>query len=504
MSADADKDEERGFEDEDDPDKPSQAADNERAKMVAGILCCCCIILAVVGIVLGVVVFGDEDDPTDPPKADPTPQPTPPVTSLNPTAAPFTLPPTTVPTSAPSGIPTEEGIPAIEIQSSSDTTITTGEGGDEPQGSSEVLQVFQGVDGVESFSLITFNVSELLGTEENIFERAPEDGEGTNETKTATLRLTHVVRDSGDAVSMTVFRLDDAPADVENLTNVTYIDEDGVEGMTFEVAPNATIVEVDVTDLLYGTPTEPAAEERRLEPITDIFTIKIARAAGGEGTDESDSFGSRQSDTPPELIIVEPEPEPHLCDVCPTGSFNNSDTMVDLAGLCVDLREHSRWDFIAGNATEVKCEIIELALINEPIVDKEGCDCLYMDLAEQCGCTNMTDTMPPEGSDAPMPPDDSDVPSGAPMMGEAEVCDVCPEGSFANGDTEIDIAELPLGEALEALVPEGLETISCSLIETALANTAVIDAATCALAVAEFEEPCGCDVEIRRLRKRSV
>lgn len=290
------------------------------------ICCCCCIII---GIIVGVVVFpldnNDDSGGPNPSSSDSSPSdqggvqgptapvtfPTPPPQPLTPSSKPPptdfptlspspTLAPNTVPTPQPSDYPTvaptismapSKTIPEIlGIIPDQDTTVyLDGFFIGEAYGSDDTFLVQHGLAAKEEvpdvISLITFPLIDV-----------PSYDRLTTIKKNAILRLYHQVTtaERGSA-TYTLVRLPETEMAVESFHGYFFKPPDNeteaVVGPSFTVNPEDVVVDIDITSLLFDNQQEDG----------QLFLMLQDR--GPEQPEGGDRFYSRESVTPPQLLI---------------------------------------------------------------------------------------------------------------------------------------------------------------------------------------------------------
>jgi hypothetical protein len=290
---------------------------SNRRAIICCLLCCCVLILAGIGAILGLVVFGNDDDNKDDgPKA-----PTPAQVNNVPTSAPFqfttpapvvitpsptnfpsdmatkspTRKPSPYPTIAPStsAAPTAELPEEIVLPTYADSSIQDGLETDTIFGLEDTLYIQNGEldtqDNLNSYAAISFDLTKLplLAM---LFEG----------NKTATLTLHHVPSDlERDPVEITVFRFPKTEMEIETLNSRIFqtLDKDKVKGSTFSVAPSDEQVQVDITDLVYGI------DGREAE--TQLF-LQLKNDGAIQTRKTGDTFYSREYQKgafPPQVIF---------------------------------------------------------------------------------------------------------------------------------------------------------------------------------------------------------
>jgi len=327
-----------------------------REKMLAGaVLCWCCLCLIIIGVVLGVLLGGKNDDDggnkriTGRPTPHPTlaPQPLPPslitekpvrtvIPEINATYSP-TIHPTREPTFSPtiSSVPTIVIPETLTIPADQDTYINLdGEYmGDENGKLTEFLvqhgpvkdEAVPDTIGLVSFPFLDGVVpafQRLKDDNGNIDIDIDGNGNGNGNRPRAILRLFHVARQQrGDdteadrragkipAATYTILRIPQTRMAIQYLHGYFFQppsdDTDGVVvGPTFEVALNATVVDVDVSDLLFGYEYEPGREEREQERLGNV-------RPGGRRDSQRDSQEHDQQ-SKPERRQKQPEPDQML------------------------------------------------------------------------------------------------------------------------------------------------------------------------------------------------
>ena len=237
---------------------PKAASENSKKYVTAGIGCCC-IILAIVGIILGTVVFKKDDNPAPPTVAPVAPTFAP----VSPTPAPVA--PSLAPTIAPTAYPDEFPV----IVSNGDSHFNS-EGAVVNTAADVLFLVKQG------FVLIGFNTSELAALIPTLVGR----------DFSASLRLAHLAGAFDFTVSSLLAEL---PGPIETLENFTLSPDDLSAPLTAtgSLDPPSTI-EVDVTDLLFSAGT---MIRRRTKEVPEEITFVLQNADVAEILE----FTSRES-----------------------------------------------------------------------------------------------------------------------------------------------------------------------------------------------------------------
>jgi len=288
-----------------------------RETLIAAILLCwCCLCLIIVGVVLGVVLGGknksnivDEisPDPTNRPTFAPQPLPpssfTPsPTESAQPTIT-VTITPTIRPTARPTASPTHSFVPTksvpekLDIIADQDTYVqhnVSKEFQGEEYGLLDTFLVQNGPlkceDLPDSRGLITFPIKDVPQ-----FSRI--EGMG----KSAILRLTHVVSvDEHPSANYTIIRVPETKSAVEYFHGFYFKPpEDNATGVlvgpTFPVGPTDTVIDVDISQLLYNYTLDENRKAKQL--------FLMIENRGPEQFEGGDRFWSRESKYPPELLL---------------------------------------------------------------------------------------------------------------------------------------------------------------------------------------------------------
>jgi hypothetical protein len=315
------------FYDEREPEEEEEKEEGgrKRAVLCAIILCCCIFLLAIIGLIVGLVVFGKDDDgnngnkgspsapsdgsspsvPTTPqvfptlspafvsPSAKPPPTKFP-TKSPTPTQAPIIIP-TAKPTPFPTGAPTASAEPTqsvpdeLELIPFADTSIyIDGFFDQEAFGTEDTFLVQNGPEFVKeiptAYGLIGFDLSEVPSLDRL---------EGRN--LTAILQLTHVPSIvARGAATLTVVLLPSTRMDIETLHNGVYAPVGGTDGPTFDVAPADDVLQVDISSLVFGgQPLE----------MNQVFLMIENRGIEQPEGSEGDRFRTRESDSPPKLFL---------------------------------------------------------------------------------------------------------------------------------------------------------------------------------------------------------
>ena len=135
-----------------------------------------------------------------------------------------------------------------------------------------------------TFVLISFNVMELSDLD-NIFNHG---------NKTAILELAHLQNNNGgNSTNLLFSRLASTPLDIEMLHSGLFVPSDALTGPIAEVASTDILLQVDLSDFLFGqTPFSRTVESQLLIMIESLHEDTI------------DVFQSRESFTPPKLRVV--------------------------------------------------------------------------------------------------------------------------------------------------------------------------------------------------------
>jgi hypothetical protein len=288
-----------------------------RRAIIVCLICCCILILAVIGAVLGLVVFGNDDGEVTP-QNDNVPTPTqgndvptyapvqfvtiaPVIITSSPTMPPSIPPsrsptrkPTAFPTVSPtsSAAPTEELPERVVLTTNADSSIQNGLNTDESLGRKDNLYVQNGEldtqDNFDSYALIAFDLT-LLRPRASAFQG----------NKTATLVLQHVPSDlERGPAELTVFRLPETPMSIETLNGRIFVPKDQVRGPTFSVAPSDELLQVDISDLAFGIDGR--------EPEDQLF-LKLENMGAIQIRKTGDSFRSREfadGDFAPQVVFT--------------------------------------------------------------------------------------------------------------------------------------------------------------------------------------------------------
>jgi hypothetical protein len=289
----------------DDPDKPKEG-DSNRTMMYLIMLCCCVVVLAIIGIILGVVVFKDDDPEIGPAAAalngaTPTPAPVVPLPAIpapsslptrspQPSVTPFaavTVAPTV--TAAPSGPIPEE----IIIRPGADTYITSGAVN---HGAEDILLVQNGVGGNDvAVSLVSFDIENITSLPDSVL-----DGRVESATVIFTVKPDANAISSNVTTMIQIARLPSTPLSIEDLGNDSFEQPaNKTIGSIFEVPSDATTVSADVTDFLFRK-TDVVIRRRLTTQEKQLF---LELTNQGTGQAQSSQFYSRESDFPPQLVI---------------------------------------------------------------------------------------------------------------------------------------------------------------------------------------------------------
>lgn len=281
---------------------------SERKKRLFFILvgCFCCAVLAGVGVILGVLVFKDDDKestaalaPTGPPTVRPTLSPTvpSPIDEPLPTIAPTTK----TPTSAPS-VSTNEL--EISITASADTyVIVGGEGGDEegPFGDENSLLV-QGALGdtqKAAVSLLTFPTMDI--------PNPTTDSDGTTTSTVSSVMLVLTLFEPADgAIVIETERYPNEESEVEGFTSNIFAESQGIVGPEFTIEEGAegnSEVRVDITELALNESTIELRHVRRVQQGNEPFLFLVLKTTAVNDESYSIRFYSSESDFPPRLDV---------------------------------------------------------------------------------------------------------------------------------------------------------------------------------------------------------
>ena len=246
-----------GYEDRGEGKYGRTAGQSRRSWKTALAICCCVGILTILGVVLYLVLGRDEDDPAPSPRgSSPTvlPAPTPSPISPSPTAA------TVAPTLGP--LPEE-----VIVEPVADTYLYLGASEAElgPFGQESFVLVQNGVDQSPSIGLLQFDISGIPDAER--IEGFP---------ATATLFLQVVDSEIlTDIVTIDTMRFLSSSVNIEGLPSFQNADAlkrlGAVPGPSFDVAPGAEGLSVDITDLIFEQP--PFTRGRHLATQRDQIFI---------------------------------------------------------------------------------------------------------------------------------------------------------------------------------------------------------------------------------------
>jgi len=287
--------------------------------IAAILLCWCCLCLIIIGVVLGVVLGGrnrNKTDISDEILPDPTnrptfaPQPLPPSTftsspteSAQPTIT-VTIAPTIRPTARPTTSPTlsfvpTKGVPEkLEIFADQDTYVqhnVSKEFHGEEYGLLDTFLVQNGPlkceDLPDSRGLVTFPIKDV-----------PDFSRINGMEKSAILRLTHVISEDGQhpSANYTIIRVPETKSAVEYFHGYYFKPpEDNATGVlvgpAFPVGPNDTVIDIDISQLLYNYTLEDNKKAKQL--------FLMIENRGPDQFEGGDRFWSRESKSPPELLL---------------------------------------------------------------------------------------------------------------------------------------------------------------------------------------------------------
>jgi len=298
-----------------------------REKLIAGILLCwCCLCLIIIAVVLGLVLGrnGDKKDtsneilpaPTERPTFAPQPLPpssftSSPTESMQPTIA-ITLSPTIEPTRYPTVPPTVSFAPTKSIPENltiiaDQDTFTQYNISKEYQGDEYgLLDTFL----VQKVPLKDEELADSIGLLSFPVEDVPISSRIEGRQNSAILRLTHaVVTLERPPANYTIVRIPETKTKMEYWHGFYFDppedDEIGVKvGPEFQVNPTDTVIDIDVSSLFYNY---TLVENKRPKKV--FFMIENRGLDQIEG---GDRFYTRESDTPPLLLLnfEESETEP--------------------------------------------------------------------------------------------------------------------------------------------------------------------------------------------------
>jgi len=288
-----------------------------RETVIAAILLCwCCLCLIIIGVVLGVVLGGrDKVDtineivpvPTERPTFAPQPLPPSkmtqsPTESMQPSIT-VTISPTIRPTSRPTVSPTASFLPTksipeeLGIAADQDTYVqynVSKEYQGEEYGLMDTLLVQNGPikDEVlpDSVGLITFSLKSV-----------PQFSRMVGRQKSAVLQLTHVVSaEERPLANYTIVRVPETLSAVEYFHGFYFAlpedDDDGVlVGPSFIVNPGDTVINIDISSLLYNYTLDENRKAKQL--------FLMIENRGPEQIEGGDRFYTRESLTPPQLLL---------------------------------------------------------------------------------------------------------------------------------------------------------------------------------------------------------
>lgn len=286
-----------------------------REKLIAIVaVCWCCLCFIIIGVVVGILVGGKNK--TRGPGA--TPRPT-----LHPTLAPQPLPPSLIsikptervtqltltdsptlePTLFPTISPTVSPAPTISIPETLGVIAN--------QDTFVILNGHHDIMGEEHGKMDTFVVQNGPVKDETVpdtvalitfpFDAVPAFSRLTNLPVSAALRLYHVVpEESRGTATYTIVRIPETRMAIEYFHGFSFRppedDADGVlVGPSFTVKPDDEVVDIDVTEVLFEYEFEPEEEPNQM--------MLMIQNRGPEQLEGGDVFYSRESNTPPELLI---------------------------------------------------------------------------------------------------------------------------------------------------------------------------------------------------------
>lgn len=273
---------------------------NTRMRMVAVIGCCFVIIICAVVLV---ILLGRQEESNQPTTLQSTLRPFGP---NDPTSSATKIPTISPPSYAPSSFPTlppqktfapTQTIPEeFIIYADADTYVPKGSKGLEAaiaRGSENSFLVKntrsnEDETAIEfSYALISFNTTELPGPQ-IILESS----------KSATLRLTHVTRSDllRGPTNLTIVRLPGTPLLVEGINDKFWNPSGGIEEVSFPVAPMDAVLDIDVTDLLFGQATSARV-------IQDLQLLLMLESRVSPGTGGDRFYSSESTQGKPELTV---------------------------------------------------------------------------------------------------------------------------------------------------------------------------------------------------------
>jgi len=293
-----------------------------RETLIAAILLCwCCLCLIIIGVVLGLVFLGGRNKvdtineivpvPTERPTFAPQPLPPSqmtqsPTESMQPSFT-VTISPTIRPTSRPTVSPTASFLPTksipeeLGIAADQDTYVqynVSKEYQGEEYGLLDTLLVQNGPIRDEllpdSVGLITFPLKGV-----------PQFSRMVGRQKSAVLQLTHVVSteestEERPLANYTIVRVPETLSAVEYFHGFYFAlpedDDDGVlVGPSFIVNPGDTVINVDISSLLYNYTLDENRKAKQL--------FLMIENRGPEQIEGGDRFYTRESSTPPQLLL---------------------------------------------------------------------------------------------------------------------------------------------------------------------------------------------------------
>lgn len=272
----------------------------KRLERLGRLAVCVCVIGVIVAIVLTIVLTEAAIAVTAPPPPAPTVAPSPPTykpTVSHPTpTVPHHTPSSPVapvaPAPVPVAVPTIQTSPPVRneyiLNPIQDTYVyTTGSNMAKTYGKEETFLVQKGASSNDlvddALAMMVFDTSTV-----------PSFDQLATEGKSAVLRLYHqpldITEQNREAAPITISRMNQTVADIEGLNGNTLVLHNWWDGPIISVETYEVLVEVDISDLVFGTPFQ----DNRLILFLQTKTQK---------QEVGDRFYSRESDEPPVLTL---------------------------------------------------------------------------------------------------------------------------------------------------------------------------------------------------------